>query len=123
MGRATLPAKVKFKPCKCLCEAAHLKKDSYGNLDFAWVSSLTIHRTFCNWSGFMQAMFSLESSFDKSSVVMLPLIDLNPSDPTCIYSTLLFVSQQAERQGIITPCVTFDQPLWLKASAIIEEKT
>ena len=122
MGRATLPAKVKFKPCKFLHEAAHLKKDSYRNLDFAWVSSFTIHRTFCNWSGFMQAMFSLESSFDKSTVVMLPLIDLNPSDPTCIYSMLLFVSQQAERQGIIPPCLTFNQPLWLKASAIIEEK-
>ena len=50
------------------------------------------------------------------------MIDLSPSDPTCIYSTLLFVSDQARNLGIKTPCLTFDQPLWFKATAIIEEK-
>ena len=46
---------------------------------------------------------------------MLPLIDLNPSDETCIYSTFLFVQNQAKLLNIATPCITFDQPLWLKA--------
>jgi len=29
----------------------------------------------------------------QSSVVFMPMIDLNPSDETCIYSTLLWVSE------------------------------
>ena len=53
---------------------------------------------------------------------MLLIIDLQPSDPTCIYSTLKFVEDQARRIGIQTPCITFDQPLWYKAIAIIQEK-
>ena len=48
---------------------------------------------------------------------MLPIIDLQSSNPTCI-----FIVHQAEKLGIKTPCVTFDQPLWYKALAIIEEQ-
>ena len=53
---------------------------------------------------------------------MLPILDLQSSDPTCIYSTLLYVKEQATRLNIKSPCVTFDQPLWYKALAIIDEK-
>ena len=38
-----------------------------------------------------------------------------------MYSTLLFVIKGL-RIGILTPCITFDQPLWLKAMSIIKEK-
>ena len=55
------------------------------------------------------------------SVIMLPLIDLQPSYPTFIYSTLLFIADQAKKLAIETPCVTFCQPLWAKATSIIEE--
>jgi len=47
---------------------------------------------------------------------------LNPSDETCIYSTLLYIQSQAEKLDISTPCLTFDQPLWLKAVEIIKAK-
>ena len=30
----------------------------------------------------------------KSSIHFLPMIDMNPSDATCIFSTLNFVSEQ-----------------------------
>ena len=53
---------------------------------------------------------------------MLPLIDLNPSDESCIYSTLLHIIEQAKQLKIITPCVTFDQPLWIKAVEIVIAK-
>ena len=46
---------------------------------------------------------------------MLPIIDLDPSDMSCIYSTLLFVIKQAGELNIPTPIFTFDQRLWLKA--------
>jgi len=54
-----------------------------------------------------------------SAVSVLPLIDLNLSDINCIFSTLVFIQQQAEKLSITTPCVTFDQPLWVKAVDII----
>ena len=51
---------------------------------------------------------------EKSTITMLPLIDLNPSDERCIYLTLLHIKDLAESMGIPTTSVTFDQPLWLK---------
>ncbi len=77
-----------------------------------------------NWSGFMQHIFSgNEQPHSKSEVLFLPIIDLNPSDETCVYSTLIYIQSQAERLNIPTPCITFDQPLWLKAVEIIKAKS
>ena len=53
----------------------------------------------------------------------LPIIDLNPSDETCIYSTLNYVQSQAWKLNIPTPCITFDQPLWIKAVEITKAKS
>jgi hypothetical protein len=44
-------------------------------------------------------------------VKMLPLTDLKPTDDSCVYSTLLFVSDQAKKLKMLTACITFDQPL------------
>lgn len=49
------------------------------------------------------------------------MIDLNPSDPSCVYSTLYFLCKQAEKYGV-TPKITFDQPLWWKALLIIQNE-
>jgi hypothetical protein len=57
----------------------------------------------------------------KASVMFMPMIDLNSSDSTCIYSTLMFVSEHARRHGV-TPIITFDQPLWWKALMIIKSE-
>jgi len=46
------------------------------------------------------------------------MVDLNPSDETYIYSTLLWVSEHAKRYNV-TLVITFDQPLWDKANQII----
>lgn len=70
-----------------------------------------------SWAGFMQSI-NHGSHSGKSSITILPMIDLNPSDFTCIYSTLQYVEQQAAVHGI-TPIITFDQPLYLKALLII----
>ena len=56
----------------------------------------------------------------QSIVHMLPIIDLDPTDMSCIYSTLLFVIKQAKELNIPTPILTFDQPLWLKAMEIVK---
>ena len=52
----------------------------------------------------------------------MPIIDLNPSDYLSIYSTLLFVQDQAPQLDIKTPCLT-DQPLWQKAQEIVVTKS
>ena len=77
---------------------------------------------YCQWSGYMEVMHSTHDTYEKSSVLKLPIIDLDPSNPTCLYSTLRFVEDQAAKIGIKTPCITFDQPLWYKAVGIIENE-
>ena len=48
----------------------------------------------------------------------LPMIDMSANNMSCIYSTLKFISSQAQKQNV-TPVVTVDQPLYLKALSII----
>ena len=61
-------------------------------------------------------------SYNKEGVInFLPIIDLNPGDESCIYSTLKFITEEANKFGILVPGVTFDQPLWSKAIGIIAE--
>lgn len=68
------------------------------------------------WSGVWQ-MISRGSYPGRTSVVFLPMIDLIPSDPSCIFSTMLFVSDQA-LQHKKTAILTFDQPMYWKAYGI-----
>lgn len=77
-----------------------------------------------NWSGSMQHIFNSDDNFvPKSEVLLLPIVDMNPSDDDCIYSTLTYIQTQAQRLNIPTPCVTFDQALWIKAIEIIKSKS
>ena len=64
-----------------------------------------------------------DSNSIRISKSKLPsIIDLNPSDETCIPATLLFVIGEAKKLNIPSPCITFDQPLWQKAMRIIKEE-
>ena len=56
----------------------------------------------------------------QSSVLFLPMIDMYPGDKTCIYSTLEYICKLASKYDL-PPIVTFDQPLFWKASEIINE--
>ena len=62
------------------------------------------------------------SAYESASAKFLPVIDLNPSDERCAYSTLLFVIEEAKKLNIPCPCITFDQPLLQKAMGIIKGK-
>jgi hypothetical protein len=72
-----------------------------------------------NWSGFMQHVCTGEYR-PAADILIMPLIDMNPSDSHCIFSTLCFIERQAKRLNILMPCITFDQPLWIKAVEIIQ---
>ena len=94
------------------------------NYDFLWHSLRflkTSSELLPNWSGFMQDITSETERKSKASIDFLPIIDMNPTDENCIYSTLLFIINEAKKLNILVPCVTFDQPLWLKAVGIIAE--
>src|SRR5664279_1437680 len=41
---------------------------------------------------------------------------------TCVYSTLIFVKNQADLLGMPQPCITFDQPLYIKAVDIVRHQ-
>ncbi|XP_021362244.1 uncharacterized protein LOC110456045 [Mizuhopecten yessoensis] len=69
------------------------------------------------WSGFMQ-MVSKGNHPGQSSIVFLPMIDMDPTNMSCIYSTIHFVTSEAIRYGT-TPVLTFDQPLFWKAMEIV----
>lgn len=74
------------------------------------------------WSGFMQMYSTSVSDYPtKATVTFMPMIDLSPSDLSCIYSTLYFVCDQAQRYGV-TPVITFDQPLFQKACMIVDQE-
>ena len=95
------------------------------NLDLMWHASWF----FCHdenprpsWGGFMQ-ITTVGKHPPPTEFRMMPIIDMNPGDRSCILSTLSFILNQAFKIGIMTPCVTFDQPLWLKAVEIIQAES
>ncbi len=99
----------------------HFKaQNCYENIDILWKTSIIFGSPRPAWSGMMQFVHQGDHP-GKASVMFLPIIDMNPSDSTCIYSTLMFISEHAQRHGV-TPIVTFDQPLWWKALMIIESE-
>lgn len=72
------------------------------------------------WCGLMQS-FNKGNHPGKSSIDILPIIDLNPSNLDCVYSTLMFLATEAAKHQIV-PIITFDQPLYWKAYLIIQNE-
>lgn len=95
-------------------------QNSCENLDVLWTSSILFRSPRPPWSGMMQFVHKGDHS-GKSSVMFLPMIDLNPSDSTCICLTLTYDSQHVQRHNV-TPVITFDQPLLWKALVIVNSQ-
>ena len=74
----------------CNCSLPHfLPLDK--TLDLFWHTLLVFRgKRRPGWSGFMTDI-SVGDYPGKSYVSFLPIIDLDPTDMTCIFSTLLFV--------------------------------
>ena len=71
-----------------------------------------------SWAGFNDSLVRNRPA-QGSDIRILPIIDLNPNNASCIYSTLVFIANESQKLCIKTPTVTFDQPLWLKAVNIV----
>lgn len=92
--------------------------DPSASLDTLWLSSWYLKTPRPGWNGTHQTVM-VGNHPGKASVIFLPMIDLSASDDTCVYSTLMFIADQAKRHGF-APVVTFDQPLWWKAMKMVE---
>ena len=98
IGEATFPQSLTLKPYSLLKESVLSENKEGRSLDMVWLTnwiSKPLLPKRANWSGFMQKMHSTKRNQNTSSVIMMPLIDLQSSNPTCIYSTLLFIEDQA----------------------------
>ena len=92
----------------------------YEDLDFVVKVACPLRPSTPGWSGVMQMVQTGEFP-GQSSVMFMPMIDMNPSDLSCIYSTLKFVAKQCDKLQA-TPVITFDQPLYWKAYNIAVNK-
>ena len=91
------------------------------DFDLLWKFAWSRRPSRPSWTGCMQ-MVSENTGPDKASIMFLPMLDLNPSSMTCVYSTMTFVANQARKHNV-TPVLTFDQPLWWKAMMIKETES
>ncbi len=103
-------------------EKLHLltAQDPTANLDLLWKTSILFKSSRPSWSGMMQFVQKGDHP-GMSSIMFLPMIDMSPSDATCIYSCLKFLGEHARRHNA-KPIVTFDQPLWWKAVDIVDSE-
>ena len=86
-------------------------KDKQNSMvDLLWKTSLSLRSPRPGWAGFMQ-MIHKGNHPGQASVMFLPMIDMKPTDMTCVNSTLHFVSEHARHYGV-TQVLTIDQPLW-----------
>ena len=89
-------------------------------VNLLWKTSVPLRYPRPAWSGYMQMIYKGNHP-GQASVMFLPMIDMNPSNLTRIYSPLHFISEHARRYSV-TPVITFDQPLWWKAMTIVERE-
>ena len=55
----------------------------------------------------------------QSTVLLLPMVDLDPGNMSCVHSTLTFICEHSARYNV-TPIITFDQPLLWKSLQVID---
>lgn len=88
------------------------------SLDFTWLYSKFSDRKSLGWNGFMEKSHSSLNSH-ASKIIPLPFINNPPSDYDTIFTTLVEASKHCQKQQQKIGFVTFDQPLYQKASEIL----
>ena len=91
------------------------------SLDYLWMRNFS-DNVCPSWNGFMQTVVR-GTDYEKTRIEILPFIQLDPSNPSTIYTALSFAKSQCELHGIKTCIVTFDQPLYIKAAEIVAAST
>ena len=101
--KSELLKNIKFKPID--------EKLTVGNLHeyYMWVLTFYFKNPAPIWSGFMQLLFerSNKKEYSKDEIMNLPMIDLDPTDMSCILSTITFFANLA-RKNNQDAIITFD---------------
>ena len=115
------PAISRFKSSKLKTVTGNdLDLTSHQVADTFWqISGLFINSP-PNWQGFMAGI--VHGSLTPSDIKFYPPVPLDPSSYEAVYSTLSFVSQEVKKQRLCCTSLTFDQPLYWKATEIIADK-
>ena len=89
--------------------------ENLSTVDVLWYLSCRLKECTPNWSGMMHLIYDIDKRQHprKSSVVFLPIIDMAPSDKTCILSILTYLANLAHSHHV-PAILTFDQPLFWK---------
>ncbi|KAK3916607.1 CaM kinase-like vesicle-associated protein [Frankliniella fusca] len=86
-------------------------------LDLLWlIGNTAIPQVIPAWNGFMSTAMQNTRPFALAATLPLPFVNLSPSDPTTISTCLHFAAEQASKHGRKFCSVTFDQPLYWKAT-------
>ncbi|KAE8738446.1 hypothetical protein FOCC_FOCC016069 [Frankliniella occidentalis] len=90
--------------------------------DLVWISGCCLPSrldrpltAILGYSGFMEIAHTLSGPCDVSGVDVLPFINLDPTDRSCVYSALRFALLQCDEQRQKSCIATLDLPLYMKA--------
>ena len=86
-----------------------------------WKLTTRFKKEIPDWGGTMYLLNQKKQHPGPASVEFLPMIDLKPSDESCIFSTLSFLNNLTEQNNIGYSIVTFDQPLYWKVCEILQK--
>ena len=101
---------------------ANIMPSEINGRDIIWVCNRLCKPDSPSWAGFM-SITSRSEPKSSSIVTMLPIIDLNASDPNSLFSLLSFIVEQCHKYNIPETAVTFDQPLFIKAFEIVHAES
>ena len=60
----------------------------------------------------------VDSHFECTTVVLNPMVPLNPEKNEPVYSKMLFIKEQARSAGMCCATLTFGKPLYLEVNKI-----
>ena len=80
-----------------------------GMLDSLWIEGCSLDITpRPSWNGFMQVIMEHTGTYEISHLEPLPFINMDPTNMSTIYTSLLFAQVECNKQRVNTCFVTFD---------------
>ena len=70
------------------------------------------------YGGFMKLITRYNNHPAVHKVDFLPFVDMDPDNESTIYTTIKFVMDMCEKNGVRMVVLTFDQAVWWKAMAV-----
>ena len=99
---------------------------THNKMDVLWMMSWHVKNPIVDWNGCMRLIYSEQIKQHNTApppndtFVNLPIIGMDPSDMTCILSTITFLTNLAHKYKLPS-IITFDQPLYWKSMQITTE--